>query len=302
MKNFIDLVESKSLGTYEENVSFKKLTTYKAGGEAKLVFVPNSVDSLKEALEFLNTNNINYKIFGNGSNILASDDVYDGVIIKLSDFKNININGDVLEVESGYNFSILCNKMSKEGYKGFSFGCGIPGTVGGAVYMNAGAYLEDLSNIIIKVDILDDNFKLKTLTKDELNYSYRHSIFMSNNYIILKAYFHLEKGNKEEIVASINDRKERRIKSQPLEYPSAGSVFRNPEGNYAGKLIEDLGLKGKIYGGAMISDKHANFIINKKDAKASDILYLMELAQKEVKDKYNIELYREQELFNFGEK
>ena len=241
----------------------------------------------------------NYKIFGNGSNILASDDVYDGVIIKLSDFKNININGDVLEVESGYNFSILCNKMSKEGYKGFSFGCGIPGTVGGAVYMNAGAYLEDLSNIIIKVDILDDNFKLKTLTKDELNYSYRHSIFMSNNYIILKAYFHLEKGNKEEIVASINDRKERRIKSQPLEYPSAGSVFRNPEGNYAGKLIEDLGLKGYTIGGAKVSEKHANFIINAGNATGEDIKELIEYIQSKVKENYNIDLILEQELVNF---
>lgn len=301
MKEFIELIKTNNLGTYEENVSFKKLTTYKSGGNTKLLFIPNDVSCLKEALKYLEENNISFKIFGNGSNILASDKEYNGVIIKLSNLNKLLENEDILEVEAGYNFSILCNKMSKAGYKGFSFGCGIPGTVGGAVYMNAGAYLEDISNILIKVDYLDENLEIRTLTKDNINYSYRHSVFMGNNSIILKAYFKLERGNSEEIMSLVNDRKKRRIKSQPLEYPSAGSVFRNPENNYAGKLIEDLGLKGYQKGGAMISDKHANFIINKDNATSSDILYLMNLVTEKVKDKYRIDLHREQELFNFEE-
>lgn len=302
MKDFKKLIENNNLGTYKENVSFKTLTSYKTGGICKLLFIPKDVKSLKLSLEYLKENNLSYKIFGNGSNILASDNTYNGVIIKLNELNDLKINENVLEVEAGYNFGLLCNKMSREGYIGFSFGCGIPGTVGGAIYMNAGAYLEDVSDILIKVDFLDEDYNFKTLNKEDLNYGYRSSLFQKKNYIILKAYFKLEQGNKDEILAVIKDRKERRVKSQPLEYPSAGSVFRNPKDNYAGKLIEELGLKGKIYGGAMISDKHANFIINKKDAKSEDILYLMNLVQKEVKDKCNIDLHREQELFNFEEK
>lgn len=165
--------------------------------------------------------------------------------------------------------------------------------------MNAGAYLSDVSNVLTKVDILDENLELKTLKNEELEYSYRHSIFMSKNWIILKAYFKLEKGDKDKIIALINDRKNRRVTSQPLDYPSAGSVFRNPEGQFAGKLIEDSNLKGYTHGGGQISDKHANFIINKNDATAEDIKYLMDLAQSEVEKNYGIKMKIEQELFNW---
>lgn len=301
MNDFINFINSNCLGSYKENISFKTLTTYRTGGSAKLLFLPNNYESLKEAIDYLKKNSIKYKIFGNGSNILASDNNYDGVIIKLSNLNNISINGDVLEVESGYNFSLLCNKMSKEGYTGFEFGCGIPGSVGGSVYMNAGAYLHSISDVLLKVLVLDEELNIKELDKSLLDFSYRHSIFQGSNYVILKAYFKLEKGNKKEIKDLILERKQRRKNTQPLQYPSAGSVFRNPQDKYAGKLIEDCGLKGKTYGGAMISDKHANFIINKENAKSEDILYLMNLVQKKVKESYNIDLYREQELFNFGD-
>ena len=149
------------------------------------------------------------------------------------------------------------------------------------------------------MDFLDSDYNIKTLGVKDLNYSYRHSIFMEKDWIILKAYFKLKKGEKEEIMDLVCDRKQRRMASQPLEYPSAGSVFRNPEGMYAGKLIEDCNLKGYNYGGAEISSKHANFIINKDGATSSDILYLMNLAKDKVKEKYGVELYREQELFNW---
>ena len=165
--------------------------------------------------------------------------------------------------------------------------------------MNAGAYLSDVSKVLEKVEFLDENLELKTLENKDLSFSYRHSIFMNKDWVILKAYFKLKKDNKDEIIALINDRKRRRIESQPLEYPSAGSVFRNPEGNYAGKLIEDSNLKGFVHGGGQISDKHANFIINKNNATAEDIKYLMDLAQSTVEKNYGIKLRVEQELFNW---
>lgn len=299
VNGLIDIINEKSLGTYKENVSMKTLTTYKTGGNAKLLVYPNNVESLKEMLKYIKSNNINYKIFGNGSNILASSKEYDGVIIKLTNLKALKQEGELIEVEAGYNFALLANNVSREGYSGLEFACGIPATVGGAVYMNAGAYLSDVSAILTKVDILDENLELKTIDNKDLDFSYRHSIFMEKNWIILKAYFKVKKGNKEEIISLIEDRKRRRLSSQPLEYPSAGSVFRNPENNYAGKLIEDSNLKGYTHGGGQISDKHANFIINKNNATSEDIKELMDLAKKEVEKNYGITLHVEQELFNW---
>ena len=297
--NLIKLIEENKLGIYKENVSLKTLTTYKTGGNARLLVFPNSVESLIEVIRFIKSHNIKYKIFGNGSNILASSKEYDGVIIKLKELKNLKQDGENIEVEAGYNFALLANTVSRAGYSGLEFACGIPATVGGAVYMNAGAYLSDVSKVLEKVQILDENLELKILENKDLDFSYRHSIFMKKNWIILKAYFKLAKGNKEEIINLIEDRKRRRLESQPLEYPSAGSVFRNPEGGYAGKLIEDSKLKGYMYGGGQISDKHANFIINKDNATSEDIKYLMDLAKTEIKKNYGIDLKIEQELFNW---
>ncbi len=299
LEKLIDFINENSLGSLKENVSFKTLTTYKTGGIARLVVFPKDVDSLKDIVKYIKENKIPFKVFGNGSNILASDNDYNGVIIKLTSLSNLEFKDGKVEVEAGYNFALLSNNMSKKGYSGLEFGCGIPATVGGAVYMNAGAYLGDISSVLDKVLILDENLEFKTLEKKDLNYSYRHSIFMEKNWIILKAYLTLEKSDKDEIIDLIEDRKRRRIASQPLEYPSAGSVFRNPKDMYAGKLIENCNLKGYTHGGGEISEKHANFIVNKGGATSSDIKFLMDLAQKEVKEKYNIDLHREQELFNW---
>ena len=299
VSELINIINDKALGTYKENVSLKTLTTYKTGGNARLVVYPNSVDSLKEILKYIKENNIKFKVFGNGSNILASSREYEGVIIKLNNLNKVKQEGNIVEVEAGYNLPLLANNVSKEGYSGLEFACGIPATVGGAVYMNAGAYLSDISKVLIKAEILDEDFNVRTVQNKDLDFSYRHSIFMEKDWIVLKAFFKLEKGDKDQIVALIEDRKNRRLSSQPLEYPSAGSVFRNPEGNYAGKLIEDSNLKGFTHGGGQISDKHANFIINKDNATAEDIKYLMDLAKDKVKDNYGIDLHIEQELFNW---
>ena len=286
-------------GDIKENVSLKTLTTLKVGGISKYVFYPKDVTSLKKALTLFKKNNINYKIFGNGSNIIPSDKIYDGVIIKLSSLNNLKIDVEVIEVEAGYSLMKLAKEVFKLGLSGLEWACGIPGTIGGAVYMNAGAYKQDMSFVLEKITALDENMNIVTLNKDELDFSYRHSRLMEENLICLSATLKLEKKDISLIEEVVNKRKEKRMETQPLEYPSAGSVFRNPFNDFAGRLVEECNLKGKQIGGAMISLKHANFIINKDNATGKDVLDLINLAKKEVKEKFNIELKQEQELFNF---
>lgn len=286
-------------GDIKENVSLKTLTTLKVGGISKYVFYPKDVTSLKKALTLFKENNINYKIFGNGSNIIPSDKIYDGVIIKLSSLNNLKIEDEVIEVEAGYSLMKLAKEVIKLGLSGLEWANGIPGTIGGAVYMNAGAYKQDMSFVLEKITALDENMNIVTLNKDELDFSYRHSRLMEENLICLSATLKLEKKDISLIEEVVNKRKEKRMETQPLEYPSAGSVFRNPLNDFAGRLVEECNLKGKQIGGAMISLKHANFIINKDNATGKDVLDLINLAKKEVKEKFNIELKQEQELFNF---
>lgn len=299
MEELIKYIENQHLGSFKKNVSFKDLTTYKSGGEAALVCYPDNVDKLVKLLKHLKEKQIAYKIWGYGSNILASDDFYDGVIIKLAQLKEINLNEDILSVEAGHNLITLSYNISKAGYTGLEFASGIPATVGGAVAMNAGAYKKSISDILISVDVLDENFEYKTLSLDELNCGYRKTVFKDKPYICIRAHFKINKGSPEEILNDIENKRLKRIKSQPLEYPCAGSVFRNPEGDFAGRLIEECNLKGKLYKGAQISSKHANFIINKNNATSESIKYLIDLAHNEVLKKYNINLINEQELFNF---
>lgn len=297
LEEIINLLEND--GDIKENVSLKTLTTLKVGGISKYVFYPKDVTSLKKALTLFKENNINYKIFGNGSNIIPSDKIYDGVIIKLSSLNNLKINDEVIEVEAGYSLMKLAKEVIKLGLSGLEWANGIPGTIGGAVYMNAGAYKQDMSFVLEKITALDENMNIVTLNKDELDFSYRHSRLMEENLICLSATLKLEKKDISLIEEVVNKRKEKRMETQPLEYPSAGSVFRNPFNYFAGRLVEECNLKGKQIGGAMISLKHANFIINKDNATGKDVLDLINLAKKEVKEKFNIELKQEQELFNF---
>lgn len=297
LEEIINLLEND--GDIKENVSLKTLTTLKVGGISKYVFYPKDVTSLKKALTLFKENNINYKIFGNGSNIIPSDKIYDGVIIKLSSLNNLKTNDEVIEVEAGYSLMKIAKEVIKLGLSGLEWANGIPGTIGGAVYMNAGAYKQDMSFVLEKITALDENMNIVTLNKDELDFSYRHSRLMEENLICLSATLKLEKKDISLIEEVVNKRKEKRMETQPLEYPSAGSVFRNPFNDFAGRLVEECNLKGKQIGGAMISLKHANFIINKDNATGKDVLDLINLAKKEVKEKFNIELKQEQELFNF---
>ena len=301
MKEHITKIKQMDIGKLVENVSLKEHTTYKVGGTAKCFVYPKDVKSLIKVLKYIKQNNIKFKLLGNGSNTLFSDKVYDGIIIKLDKLDEVDIKkNNTIVVGAGYNLMKLSAMVARRGLAGLEFASGIPGTIGGAVYMNAGAYKSDMGYIVKKVKVLTPDFKVITMTNRELDFHYRMSFFQKNpGYICLEATIGLQKGDKDELQKVIKERKLRRLETQPLEYPSAGSVFRNPEGLFAGKLIEDLGFKGLMKGGAQISDKHANFIINKKNAKASDIKELIEFTKDAVEDKYKIEMKVEQEFVNW---
>ena len=300
MNNFILELEKLNLEKIEKDISLSTLTTYKTGGIAKLVVYPNNINNLKQMLKLIHKYNIKYFILGKGSNTLFSDKEFNGVIIKLDKLNNFKIKQTEIYVESGMILSELVQASVKNELTGLEFAIGIPGTIGGAIYMNAGAYGNNMSNIVKSVIVLNEKFQIKEIPLEKLKFDYRYSIFQDNkNLICVAANIKLEHGNHDEIASKIKENLLKRKNSQPLEYPSAGSVFRNPEGNYAGKIIEELGLKGKNIGGAEISTKHANFIINKNNASSSDILNLIKLVQKEVKDKYKIDLKLEQQLVNW---
>lgn len=296
-----DIIKGLEKSKYDikENVSFKTLTTYKTGGVCKYLISPFEVLALIELLKVLKENNIKFKIFGNGSNILASDKVYDGVIIRLDKFNKVKVDGNIVYAEAFVNLISLSLTCLNNNLTGFEWASGIPGTVGGACYMNAGAYLKSVSDVLISVTVLDEDYNVLEIPLKDLEFGYRKSNLMDKGYIILGAKFKLSKGNYDDILNLITERRERRYKSQPLNYPSAGSVFRNPDGDYAGRLIEECNLKGYIKGGAKISDMHANFIVNYNNATSSDVKYLIELAKLKVHEKFNIDLKCEQELFNW---
>ena len=291
------MIEKENIKT---NESLKDHTTYKVGGTCKYFITPKDLEELINLIKYLRKNNMKYMILGNGSNTIFSSKEYDGVIINLSNLNSMKIEGDKIDVEAGYQLIKLSMDALNNGLSGLEFAAGIPGNIGGAIFMNAGAYKSDMSNLVETVTFLDENLELKTLSKEELDFTYRKSLFQKNNYIIISTVLKLTPGDKDDIKALMDKRKQRRIDSQPLEYPSAGSVFRNPsEDIFAGKLIEDLGLKGYTIGGAQISEKHANFIINIGNATGEDIKALIDLVKSKVKEEYNIDLHVEQRFINF---
>lgn len=297
----MDNIISKLDNNYRvlENESLSKYTTYKVGGIAKYIVYPNSIDKLVSLVKLLRDNNIKFKIIGNGSNLIFSSKLYDGVIIKLNDLNKVVYEDNIVFVEAGYPAIKLAMETANMGLSGLEFASGIPGAIGGLTYMNAGAYLSEMSRIVEEVTVLDKNNNVITVSNKDMGFTYRHSLCSEKGYIILSVKLKLEHGNKDEIIALIEDRKRRRIESQPLEYPSAGSVFRNPEGLSSWKLIEDLGLKGYSIGGASVSVKHSNFIINENNATAEDIRDLILYIKQKVKEEYNIDLVVEQEFVNW---
>ncbi len=297
MQEMVEYIVKNNIGKYIENESVSKHTTYKVGGKAKLFVYPKNREKLVLLIKKLKNDNIKYKVLGNGSNTLFSDKEYDGVIVKLDNFNTIKYFRTTVKAEAGVNLIRLSNLTVKRGLAGLEFATGIPGTVGGAIFMNAGAYKSDMGYVTKSIEVLTPNLEIITMTNKELNFHYRTSFLQKHpDYICLEATFQLRKNDKDLLQEIVDDRRKRRIESQPLDYPSAGSVFRNPENQFAGKLIEDLGLKGHSIGGAKISEKHANFIVNYNNASGKDIKDLIDLVKKEVKAKYDIDLKCEQEI------
>lgn len=293
----IEQIEKLNIGDIIENADLREYTTYKAGGKALAIVIPDDLAGLINLIKFLKEKKVKYKILGNGSNLIFSDKGYNGILIKLDNFNKLEFNDNYVTVGAGYSLTKLSLRTARRGYTGLEFASGIPGTVGGAIFMNAGAYKMDMGYITTTVKVLDPNLEVQILTNQDLDFHYRSSFLQKvKNYICIEATLLLRKGDTNAIMEVINDRKQRRIESQPLEYPSAGSVFRNPEGDYAGRLIEEIGYKGYSIGDAMVSLKHANFIINKGNASGDDIKKLIKEIKAKVKEKYNIDLKVEQEF------
>lgn len=274
-----------------ENESMKNHTTFRIGGPARLFVAPDSVDKLKNVIAFCKEKDIKVFIIGNGSNLLVSDKGLEGVVIQIyRNFSGITINGNEIIAQSGELLSSVAAKAMENSLTGFEFASGIPGTLGGAVVMNAGAYGGEMSRIVKSVTILNQNNEIQVLNSDELNFGYRKSAISAGNDIVLSVAISLQKGDKEQIRAKMEELRDKRVSKQPLNYPSAGSTFKRPEGYYAGKLIMDAGFKGYRVGGAQVSEKHCGFVINTGDAKASDVIELTNEIKKKVLEEKNISL------------
>lgn len=272
------------------NEPMKNHTSFKVGGPVDILLMPKTPTEVGEAIKLCKSHGIDFYIIGNGSNLIVKDGGYRGAIIKLTCLNNVSSNGEYLRAEAGASLSHTAKEALKYSLKGMEFASGIPGTVGGAVTMNAGAYGPEIKDVIDHAIVMDMEGNQFKLNRDGLELSYRHSIIQTNNYIVLEAVFKLEHGNYDDIKDRMDDLNKRRADKQPLEYPSAGSTFKRPTGYFAGKLIEDSGLKGMVNGGASISEKHAGFVINHDNATAKDVLGLIKRVQSIIKEKYDVNL------------
>lgn len=278
----------------EENVQTEEMmknhTTFRIGGPAEYFVTPHTVEEIKQVILLCKKEHVPYFVLGNGSNLLVGDLGIRGVVIQI--FKNFNEivleEEGIIRVQAGALLSKIAGFARKHELTGFEFAAGIPGTVGGAVMMNAGAYGGEMKDVIVKASVLDQNGNVFFLSNEELELSYRKSIVGRKGYLVLEVWIALKKGEKEEIEEKMEDLKERRISKQPLDRPSAGSTFKRPEGYFAGKLIMDAGLKGFTVGGAQVSEKHCGFVINTGEATAKDVTNLIKEIQCVVKEKFGI--------------
>ncbi len=287
---------ARALGADAEyDVPMKRYTSFKCGGRAALLVTPYSRKSLIGIYDFCRKFSLEPFIFGNGSNLLVSDNGFNGIVIKVG--KQIGkiklLDDETVYCEAGASLKSLCFFALNNSLSGLEFAFGIPGTLGGAVYMNAGAYGGEMKDVLESVECVDNNGDVITIAKDDLGLGYRKSVFTENGYLILAATLKLKKADKTEIKSEMDDKLVRRKDKQPLEYPSAGSTFKRPEGHFAGALIEQSGLKGYTVGGAQVSEKHAGFVINKNRATATDIITLIHDVQDKVYDNFGVMLETE---------
>ena len=284
---FYDINDIKIDEKLSEYVNFK------VGGPADILLIPNSKEQVIKSIKICKENNIPFYLIGNGSNILVRDGGFRGVVLSLKNVKNIYVDGEKIEAECGVMLKEVSDKAIENSLTGFEFACGIPGTIGGAVFMNAGAYDGEISKVIESAEVIDENCNIIRLSREELDFGYRSSLVMKKGYTVLSAVFKLEKGQVKTIKELIEDLTNKRESKQPLEYPSAGRTFKRPTGYFAGKLIQDAGLKGYSIGGAAVSEKHSGFVINKGNATAKDITDLIKHIQDEVKKQFGVDLHPE---------
>lgn len=288
----------KKHGDYRDDKSFKDITTIKMGGLISHYIEPYNIDDLITIIDFIKTNKLDYKIIGNGSNIIAGSSNYEGIVISLKHFDNYEISNDEVYVEAGILAPYFASVICKAGLSGFEFAQGIPGTIGGLIYMNAGAYKKEIGDIIKEVTVLK-NGKIEKLKKEELKLNYRYSIFQEHpHWTILSCILKLNEKDPKEIKEIIDERLQRRKDTQPLDMPSAGSCFRNPDNKFAWQLIDELGYRGYNLNGVEVSNKHSNFIVNKGNGKGEDYLKIVYEIQEKVLKEYNIKLVMEVEKFN----
>ena len=267
-------------------------TTFRIGGPAAYYFIPEREEEIIEALDFAKEKGLPYYVIGKGSNMLFSDDGFDGVIIEIGKgLEKIEISDDgVVTAQAGVSLAYMASRLASKGLKGFAFAGGIPGTLGGGVAMNAGAYGGEMKDVLTEVTVMNAEGDIFTLPTEELELGYRTSIIKTAGYIVLEAKIRLKEGDPEVIRETMKDLTIRRTTKQPLEYPSAGSTFKRPEGYFAGKLIMDSGLAGYQVGGAQVSEKHCGFVINAGDATARDVRTLMDNVRDIVYKKYGVTL------------
>lgn len=276
------------------NEEMKHHTTFNIGGPADVLVLPRSITDICKTVSFCRENDLPLVLLGQGSNVLVRDKGIRGIVIKLGhDFNRFSIAGLEIYAEAGMNLSVLATEAAQHGLSGLEFAEGIPGSLGGAIVMNAGAYDGEMKDLVHEVLAVDSSGNLKTFIREQVKFAYRSSIFQAGEYIVVAARLHLKHGNIDQIFKTMHNNALRRREKQPLEHPSAGSTFRRPEGFYVGPLIEDLGLKGFAIGGAQVSSKHAGFIVNKGNATAEDVLNLIHYIQEKTREKHGIDLWPE---------
>ena len=294
-------LEKLDVGEMIEDEPMYKHTTYKVGGPARIYLKVKDVDSLIKTIKYCGKHRVKYLVIGRGSNLLFSDREYEGLIISLNEcFNEIKVNGSTMIAQAGVPMISLSYQAAKIGLSGFEFMGGIPGSIGGGIYMNAGAYKYDLASVVKTVTLLNEKHEVVTFNNEQMDFSYRHSICQDNRkLIVLEVTFELTAKSPDEIKAVLDKRKERRMSSQPWNMPSAGSVFRNPQDKPAWQYIHEWGLRGYEIGGAQVSPKHSNFIVNNGYASAKDIYDLIMLVQEKVNEKFGVKLRREVGLINW---
>ncbi len=293
----VEEIKKLKVGEILENVSLRNYTTYRLNTIGRLLVFPQTIEELKKLISYLKTKEIPYKVLGGGSNLIFKNSTYEGVLISLKKFNQLSIIDNQVNVGAGHSLIKLALKTASLGLSGLEFAAGIPGTVGGAIFNNAGAYQSDMGYVLWKATVLTPSLEIITMTNRQMDFHYRTSFFKKNpNYIILEGKFLLKRGKKDLLLAIIQDRRERRMESQPLTLPSAGSVFRNPKDIAAWQVVEKLGYKGFSVGDAMVSEKHANFIVNTKEATGEEIVELITKIKKDAAEKLKIELVLEQEI------